>query len=104
MKILIDECAPFKLSQLLHGHSVYSVQMMKWAGVKNGELIKIADEKFDLFITIDKNLKYQQNLSRIRMAIVLIEVNNNRIENVLKAAATLPDLLNSIETGKFYII
>ena len=53
MKILIDECAPFKLSKLLHGHSVYSVHMMKWAGIKNGELIKIADEKFDLFITID---------------------------------------------------
>jgi hypothetical protein len=48
MKILLDECVPFKLRYSLADHHVYSVKMMSWAGIKNGELIALADKQFDM--------------------------------------------------------
>lgn len=97
MKILLDECVPFKLRYSLADHHVYSVKMMNWAGIKNGELIALADKQFDIFITIDKNLSYQQNLSRLRTAVVRISVPNNKLDTILQRA---PDLLAVI--GKLH--
>ena len=104
MKILLDECVPFKLKSKLASHRVYSVKMMAWAGIKNGELITLADSQFDIFITIDKNLSYQQNLNRIRMAIVLISVSNNKLNTILEKSDSLNRLISDMEPSKFYII
>ena len=104
MKILLDECVPFKLKNVLSGHHVYSVNMMAWAGVKNGDLIKLADNQFDVFITIDKNLSYQQNLSRIRMAIVLISVKNNKVDTILSKSNELLKLLSDLKPAQFYTV
>jgi len=104
MKVLLDECVPFIVKQLIPGHSVYGVRMMGWSGVKNGELIRLADDQFDVFVTIDKNLSYQQDLSRVRMAIVLVNVDSNRLGVVMGACSGLGDLINRISKGRFYSI
>lgn len=104
MKILLDECVPFKLKAVLQGHHVYSVHMMGWSGIKNGDLIARADSQFDIFITIDKNLSYQQNLTRLRMAIILIAVGNNKVETVLVKSKELLEAIAVIQKSEFYTV
>ena len=78
MKIILDENLPKALKRYLSAYEVTTVQEQGWAGVKNGELIARIDEVYDVFITSDKNLKYQQNLTGRRIAI--IELPTNRLK------------------------
>ena len=59
MKVLLDECLPRKLENDLPGHDVSTVPEMQWRGLKNGELLKQASGRFDVFITVDRNLSFQ---------------------------------------------
>ena len=63
MRILIDESLPRYLKQVLVEHAVFTVQEMGWAGIRNSELLAKAESNFDVLLTADKNLRYQQNLS-----------------------------------------
>lgn len=104
MKILLDECVPYNLLKELRNKGLknaFTVKMMGWEGFKNGDLIKIADTQFDVFITIDKNLKYQQNLKRIRMAILLLAVKDNRVSTVLGKTNLILISIENIESGQF---
>ncbi len=60
MKVLLDECAPKYLKRVLTGHDVQTVQEIGWSGFENGDLLALAQTQFDVFITADKNLRYQQ--------------------------------------------
>src|SRR5438132_340601 len=70
MRVLLDECVPRTLQKLLPDHNVSTVQKMGWDGVTNGELLKLADGQFDVFITADKNLRYQQKLRDRKIGII----------------------------------
>ena len=61
-KILLDECIPRPLAQYLTGHYVRTAPQMGWASIVNGELIELAEADFEVFITVDKGILYQQNL------------------------------------------
>jgi len=60
MRVLLDECLPRRLKRELAGHDVRTVAEMGWAGNSNGALLNLAQEKFDIFVTVDKNLTAQQ--------------------------------------------
>jgi predicted nuclease of predicted toxin-antitoxin system len=64
MKVLLDECCPQPLRTALSGAEIFTVDMAKLKGLKNGELVKAAEASFDVLITADKSLRYQQNLAR----------------------------------------
>lgn len=84
MKIIIDECVPHIVKKRLPQREIKTVQEMGWAGVKNGELLKLVEEEFEIFITSDKNLRYQQNLQDRTIAILLLPSNQVPvIENLL---------------------
>jgi hypothetical protein len=90
VKILFDECVPRTLKRSLGGHFVQTAQQAGFAGYKNGQLIAAADGQFDLLITTDKNLRYQQNLKTRTIAILLLPTNNSKrivtiTENILAA-------------------
>lgn len=70
MRILLDENVPHPLMRYLSGHEVATVQSRGWRGILNGELLRIADESFDVFILADKNMRYQQNMDGRRIAII----------------------------------
>ena len=71
MKVLLDECVPVQVRNALAGHEVFSAQQRGWAGIKNGDLLSLAEQAgFDLFVLADKNLRYQQNLKARRIAIL----------------------------------
>ena len=78
MRILLDECVPWPMRRLLTGHECTTAQKRGWGGVKNGDLIRLAEGEFDLFITSDQNLRYQQNLVGRRLPILVLSTNDLR--------------------------
>ncbi len=76
MKILIDECVPRPIIRLLPGYTAQTVQEMGWGAYSNGELLRLAEGSFDLFITSDQNIRYQQNLAGRKIAILVLSTNN----------------------------
>jgi hypothetical protein len=93
-KILHDEKLPQPLRHHLAGHEVSTVGFMGWSGTKNGELITLIDGTFDIFITGDQNLRYQQNLKQRKVCI--IELPATRLDELLPL---LPQILSAIESS-----
>jgi predicted nuclease of predicted toxin-antitoxin system len=82
MRILLDEDLPRRFGKLLTGHDVSTVQRCGWAGVKNGKLLALAATQFDVLLTMDGNLEYQQNLATLPMAVLVVSAVSNRIEHL----------------------
>jgi predicted nuclease of predicted toxin-antitoxin system len=99
MNILLDECVPWPLHKLLTGHACTTAQRRGWRSIKNGELLKLAEGEFDLFITSDQNIRYQQNLAGRRIAI--LELSTNKIRRLQAAATLLQDTIASLRSGEF---
>ena len=99
MRILLDECVPWPMHRLLTNHSCASVQARGWGGVKNGELLRLAETDFDLFITSDQNIRYQQNLAGRKIAV--LELSTNDIERIEAAASLIQDAVEKIEPEQF---
>jgi hypothetical protein len=97
MRVLPDECVPRALRKELPGHNVKTVAEAGWAGVKNGELLALAANEFDVFLTIDRNLEYQQNFSAVVLAVVIIHAPSNDIA-VLRPL--MPAVLAAIPQAK----
>jgi hypothetical protein len=94
MRILPDENLPRKLTGHLVSHACKTVVECGWAGKKNGELLGLADPEFDVLLTLDKNLPYQQNLNTKRIAVLIIRARSNRIQDLLPV---IPECLAAIE-------
>src|SRR5438874_9716092 len=84
MRVLLDECVPRGLRTELPGHEVKTVAEAGWAGVKNGALLQLAANHFDVLLTVDRNLEYQQSFSALTIAVIVIDVPSNDID-VLRA-------------------
>lgn len=78
MNVLLDECLPRKLKREFTGQHVATVPEMGWASIKNGALLRLAESAFDVFITADQNLQYQQNLHSSVIGIIVLIAPNNR--------------------------
>jgi predicted nuclease of predicted toxin-antitoxin system len=79
MRVLLDECVPRALRRELPGHQVKTVAETGWAGVKNGQLLKLAATQFDVLLTVDRNLEYQQNFAGLALAVIVIHAPTNDI-------------------------
>ena len=101
MRVLLDECVPRKLKRELPGHEVLTVTDRGWSGVKNGELLALAIAEFDAFLTVDQNLKYQQNLQTFPIAILLLIAPNNRLKTLLPLMPDVREALAEIKAGEF---
>jgi hypothetical protein len=99
MKILFDECVPWPLSTHLLGHECKQAQRCGWGGIKNGELLRLAESRFDLFITADQGIAYQQNLQNRRIAILILSTNNLR--RIVAAVSDIQLAVRSIQPGEF---
>ncbi len=84
MRVLLDEQLPRQLAAYLGGHETQTVQQQGWAGLKNGELLKQAKGAgFEIFLTADQNLEFQQNLSNSGLFIVVLVAVSNALEDLL---------------------
>ena len=94
MRILLDEDLPRRLCALLVGHEATTVPRSGWAGIKNGKLLALAAGKFDLFLTMDQNLEYQQNMATLPIAVLVVSAVSNRMEHL---APLVPKILKAID-------
>ena len=100
MRLLLDECLPRTLKKEFPGHKIQTVPDMGWAGKKNGELLRLAENQFDVFVTLDQNMQYQQNLSKSSMAVLLLAVSNNRFESIQPLVSKVLFALKSLKPGQ----
>jgi hypothetical protein len=105
MKILLDECVPVRLGKYLEGFTVSTVSKEQWTSLKNGKLMKAAiDGGFDVMLTVDKNLQYQQNLNEYNITIVVFDVLFNRLQDFTPLIPKFLEQLPSMEKKKAYNI
>ena len=90
MRILLDECLPKRLKRDLVGHDARTVPEMGWASKRNGELLALAEGGFDVFLTVDRNLSFQQDIDRLGVAVIVLVAKGNRHSDL---RPLIPDLL-----------
>ena len=100
MKVLLDECLPRPLRHDLTGHDVRTVQQMGWAGTKNGALLQRVASAFDVFITVDRNLEYQQTLTEQGFGTVILFARSTTIEELRLLMARVLEALATIQAGE----
>ncbi len=98
MKILMDECVPWPMHRLLPGHSCSSVQAQGWSGIRNGDLLQRAEAEFDLFITSDQNIRYQQNLAGRRIAI--LDLSTNDLRRIQASSALIEEAVAKVQPNE----
>jgi hypothetical protein len=98
MKILLDECVPWPMHKLLVSHECTTAQRCGWGGIKNGELLRLAEGKFEVFITSDQNIRYQQNLAGFQIAI--LELSTNDLRRIEAAAALVRSAVDAAQPGQ----
>jgi predicted nuclease of predicted toxin-antitoxin system len=99
MKILFDQGTPAPLRKILAPHSVSTAFERGWAKVENGDLLAAAEKEFDAFITTDKNLRYQQNLSGRRLAILVLPTTS--WPEIQRHLDPVRDAVNALKSGDF---
>jgi hypothetical protein len=82
VKVLLDECIDRRLAAEIQGHDVGTVPQAGWAGVENGAPLKLAQEQFDVFVTVDRNLSLQQPLPQFNIAVIVLRAPTNRLEDL----------------------
>lgn len=102
MKILIDECLPAELRETFAalGHECQTVRQAGFGSKKNGELLTLAESHWDVLLTSDRNIKYQQNMTGRRVSILILRAKSNRMRDMLPLAPACADALRSLQPGK----
>lgn len=104
-KLLLDECVPQGLRHSIIGFEVFSVTYMGWSGIKNGKLLQLAiSEGFDVFLTTDKNLQFQQNMDKHNITIVVLNVLRLDLETALLLLPNFHGSVDTFEKHKIYLI
>ena len=97
MRLLLDESVPSKLKRALASHYVRTVVEKGWSGLKNGKLLAAAALEFDVVITVDKNMPYQQNLATLPVAVVILDAVSNKLSSLLPLMAELERVLIDLQ-------
>ncbi len=97
MKVLVDECIDWRLAREIVGHEVKTARQMGWSTIKNGELLKLAEKEFQVFVTVDRDLSFQQNVPAFAIAVIVMRAKSNRLSDL---QPLVPELLASIPTAK----
>lgn len=101
MRILIDECLNWRLGRAFKEHEAIAVQKMGWSGIKNGKLLALAVEnRFDVFLTGDRNLAFQQNVTDFPIAIMVLEAAGIQLSQTLPLVPKVLALLPSLKPGE----
>jgi hypothetical protein len=102
MRILLDECVPRRFRRELPDHEVRTVPEMGWASFKNGVLLATASGKFDVLVTTDQRLSYEQNVSTLAIAVVVLVAGRNKLEFLLPLTSELREVPEVIKPGEVH--
>ena len=97
MRVLLDECIDRRFAKDIIGHDVKTVAEMGWTSKRNGELLALAEQAFDVFITVDRNLSFQQNLPGFGIAVIVLRAPSNRLADL---RSLVPKLIESLPQAK----
>ncbi|MGC1617607.1 MAG: hypothetical protein WA765_03870 [Candidatus Acidiferrum sp.] len=101
MRILIDECIDERLRSFLHGQDCQTARYAGFSGLQNGELLAAAEAaNFDVFLTVDQGIEYQQNLTARKIAIVIFRAKSNRLKDLLPHVPACLAHIASIQPGQ----
>lgn len=100
MRILIDECLDWRLCRALSGHDCVSVQKLGWGGLTNGALLRKAEPEFDVFITGDRNLIFQQQIGNLDIAVLVLQAESTQLRHTIPLMARVLDVLSTIKPGE----
>ncbi len=101
MRILLDENLDWRLERFLSAHEIKSVPRLGWAGLKNGKLLaRAAQENFDVLLTMDGSMASQQNLAKIKLAIIALRAPSNRLADTSPLMPKVIALLPTLKPGK----
>lgn len=103
-KLLLDECVPKKLIRYFPEHEIKTVGQMKWNGKKNGELLSRAEQEFDVLITVDKNIKYQQNFINYQISLIVLDVTNTHLDSIIPLIEDIRGKVQEIQIHEIIII
>jgi len=103
-RILLDECIDRRLAREISGHQIKTAPEMGWAGLDNGELLAKAQSDFDVFVTVDRNLTFQQNLPNFDLAVLVLGARTNRLRDLIPLVPKLLEALNGPQRGKAVFI
>jgi Domain of unknown function (DUF5615) len=105
MKILLDECVTKRFKKHITSHTVLTVFECGWSGTKNGALMKLCEENgFDVFLTIDKNLLYQQNYSNFKPSIIVFDCESSKLECLVDFIPKLDEALLNLKPNTSIVI
>ena len=99
MRVLLDECVPRTLRHDLPGHEVKTVAEAGWTGAKNGELLRLAAQRFDVLLTVDSNLAYQQNLANAPISVIVVHARTNDIADLQPLMARVLEAIGRAKRG-----
>jgi hypothetical protein len=97
VRIFLDECVDWRLSRDLVGHDVKTARQMGWTSIENGALLALVSEHFEVFVTVDRNLAFQQNFAALTLAVIILHAKSNRLSDL---RTLVPRLLAAIESAK----
>jgi predicted nuclease of predicted toxin-antitoxin system len=104
VRVLLDECVPKRFGAALTGHLVQTAAQAGLAGLKNGELLRAASEAFDCFVTVDRNLQFQQNPTALPLAVIVVVAKSNRLEALLEHASDVVRAIEETKTGTLRVV
>ena len=104
MKLVLDEYIDRKLTKEFVGYEIKTVPQMGWAGTKNGKLLALVEKEFDVFITVDRNLSFQQNLSQFDIAVVVLQASSNRLMDLKPLVPKVLDILSKVVKGQAVVV
>ena len=104
MRLLLDECVPSRLRRALPSHQVSTVVQEGWSGVKNGKLLALTASAFDAFITVDKNLPYQQNTASLPVTVLVLDAVSNELPYLLPLVPALEAALANLKPGTYLLV
>ena len=100
MKLPLDECIDRRLAKEFSEVEVKTVTQLDWAGIKNGTLLALAEKQFDVFVTVDRNLSFQQSIPKFDIAVILLHVRTNKLADLKPLVPEIMAVLSDIKRGQ----
>jgi len=104
MRVLLDECVPKRLGRHLAPHECRIPAQLGWDGIKNGRLLALAEKEFDVLVTMDRNLSFQQSLPKFGIALVVLRAHSNRLRDLLPLVHEIVAAISSAKPGVALIV
>ncbi len=104
MRVLLDECVTRYLKRDFTGHQVLTIEEAGFKGLKNGQLLQVASGKYDVLVTVDQNLQYQQNLKTLAIAIIVLKAERSTYPMLKPLMPQVLETLEKIKSGEIIVV